>query len=212
MTGRGQRRALVFDVGDVLTRPGFELFDQLEMVIGRRIEGRGPLAAGGDPRWQRLVDGELSSTEYWNGVAESAGVADWRRLYELITIHFPVEMWDPSMLQLADEAKAMGYRIGVLTNDMVAISGPGWAATNRALDRFDAIVDATELGVRKPAPQAYAAICAALDVQPEHVVFLDDTPACVDGAIASGMRAVLVDTFDRGPALAATRELLNRAA
>ena len=40
------------------------------------------------------------------------------------------DMFDRSMLELADEAKAAGHRVGVLTNDMVAINGPEWGARN----------------------------------------------------------------------------------
>lgn len=119
------------------------------------------------------------------------------------------DMFDRSMLELADEAKAAGHRIGVLTNDMVAINGPEWGARNPAMQRFNAIVDAAVLGYRKPAPEGYARICAELGVEPADAVFLDDTPMCVDGAIAAGMQAILVDTFDRQPAIAKARELVG---
>jgi HAD superfamily hydrolase (TIGR01509 family) len=202
------RQALIFDVGDVLTVPAFVLLDRLERVVGRPIEGRGPLGPGIDRRWEQLQAGEISTEQYWNGVAEQAGLGTWREFYGLISREFPVDMFDPIMLAFADAAQAAGYLIGVLTNDMVAINGANFAATSPIMARFDAIIDATELGFRKPAPQAYAAICAALDVAPASTVFLDDTPACVDGALAFGMRAVLVDTFDRAPAIRLAGELL----
>ena len=119
------------------------------------------------------------------------------------------DMFDRSMLELADEAKAAGHRIGVLTNDMVAINGPEWGARNPAMQRFNAIVDAAVLGHRKPAPEGDARICAELGVEPANAVFLDDTPMCVGGAIAAGMQAIVVDTFDRQPAIAKARELVG---
>jgi putative hydrolase of the HAD superfamily len=203
-------RALVFDVGEVLTRPAFDLFDRLEPLIHRRIDGRGPFAPDGDARWQQMQAGEITTEQYWNHVAESAGVADWRRLFELIGRHFPIEMFDSAMLEFADEAKAAGHPIGILSNDMVAISGSEWVRTNPALARFDAIVDATEIGYRKPAPEAYAAICDALQLEPKDLVFLDDTPACIEGAEAFGMRGVLVDSFNRAPARDIARAWLAR--
>ena len=50
---------------------------------------------------------------------------------------------------------------------------------------------------------------AALGVQPGEVVFLDDTPECVDGAERVGMAAILVDPFDKTPAFDRARELLG---
>ena len=41
------------------------------------------------------------------------------------------------------------------------------------------------------------------------VVFLDDTPECVDGAARVGMVAVLVDPVDKTPAFDRARELLG---
>ena len=202
-------RALIFDVGDVLAVSSFGLLDRLEIELGCSIEGRGPLTGGNDERWEQLQAGELTTTEYWDGVAASAGLPDWRRLFALMAVHFPVDMFDPDMLELADAAKAAGHRIGVLTNDMVAINGPEWAKQHPAMQRFDAVVDAAVLGYRKPAPEGYARICAELGVEPADAVFLDDTPMCVDGAIATGMQAILVETFNRQPAIATARELMG---
>ena len=41
------------------------------------------------------------------------------------------------------------------------------------------------------------------------VVFLDDTPECVDGARAVGMTGVVVDPDDRRPAFDEARRLLG---
>ncbi len=202
-------RALIFDVGDVLAVSSFTLLDRLEVELGRSIEGRGPLAGGNDARWAQVQAGDLGMADYWHAVAESAGLSQWRQLFALMAVHFPVDMFDPDMLELADEAKAAGHRIGVLTNDMVAINGTEWATQNPTMQRFDAIVDAAVIGHRKPAPEGYALICAELGVEPADAVFLDDTPMCVDGAIATGMQAILVDTFNRQPAIAAARELMD---
>ena len=48
----------------------------------------------------------------------------------------------------------------------------------------------------------------ALGVAPADVVFLDDSPECVDGARAVGMNAIVVDPLDRRPAFDEARRLL----
>lgn len=59
-----------------------------------------------------------------------------------------------------------------------------------------------ELGLRKPEPEIYARVAAALDVAPSEIFFFDDVKANVDAAIVAGMRAVLVENGDIGSALA----------
>ncbi len=56
---------------------------------------------------------------------------------------------------------------------------------------MDEIVYSHEEGMGKPDPRIYALTCARLGARPRETVFLDDVPACVDGARAAGLRAVL---------------------
>jgi putative hydrolase of the HAD superfamily len=56
---------------------------------------------------------------------------------------------------------------------------------------FDVIFNSSDLGVAKPDPAVYELVCARLDVPPQSVFFVDDSPAHVDGARDVGLRAVL---------------------
>ncbi|WP_165490473.1 HAD-IA family hydrolase, partial [Protofrankia symbiont of Coriaria myrtifolia] len=58
-------------------------------------------------------------------------------------------------------------------------------------DVTDVIVYSHEVGLAKPDPRVYALTCERLGVNPGDVVFLDDTPAAVEGARAAGWQAVL---------------------
>ena len=60
-----------------------------------------------------------------------------------------------------------------------------------------------------PTPRPTFEAAAALAVLPGQVVFLDDTPECVDGAERVGMVAILVDPFDKTRAFDRARELLG---
>ena len=64
------------------------------------------------------------------------------------------------------------------------------------LAKFDRIFLSSTLGRRKPEPEAFRAVAQAIDVPPERVLFFDDTPVNVEGALAVGMRAVLVQSLD----------------
>jgi HAD superfamily hydrolase (TIGR01509 family) len=110
---------------------------------------------------------------------------------------------------LMRDARAAGTLVGVLTNDAYSIMGKEFFANRPEFAELDAFVDAVDIGVRKPEPEAYLRAAEALGVVPEDVVFLDDTPECVDGARAVGMQVIQVDPADRKPAFDRARKLLG---
>jgi epoxide hydrolase-like predicted phosphatase len=84
------------------------------------------------------------------------------------------------------------YRTALLSNSFVG-------ARQREQERYrfgditDLIVYSHEVGMAKPDPRIYRLTCERLGVRPEHAVFLDDRAECVDGALQTGMRAILYE-------------------
>ncbi len=189
---------LLLDIGDVIVNAPWEALDEFEAITGRRVPGRGPYSADDDPLWQARLAGELSYFGYWDALAKAAGFEDWRQFFRVVTDAVPQGMFDDDALALMRDARAAGRRVGVLTNDGYLINGPEWFQSRPEFQDLDAFVDATELGVRKPAAEAYLAAAKVLDVAPERIVFLDDTPECVEGARAVGMVGLHVDPQARG--------------
>ncbi|MEU6946025.1 HAD family hydrolase [Streptomyces sp. NPDC046316] len=66
-------------------------------------------------------------------------------------------------------------------------------------DRFEAVVCAAELGVAKPAAEAFHAACAALHLAPGEVAYVGDQPD-IDalGAEAAGLRGIWLDRAGTG--------------
>ena len=54
---------------------------------------------------------------------------------------------------------------------------------------FDECFFSNEMGLRKPDGDVFAYVLDALGIAPADVLFLDDTPECVEGARRSGIRA-----------------------
>lgn len=190
-------KALLFDIGEVVSNEQWHLFDAVERRIGRPISGRGPLDPAGDPLWQRYLAGELSFTGYWAEFAMANGFDDWRALFRSIPFDDdPDSFVHPEAELLIRDAQAAGVKIGALTNDGVGINGRGFFDTIPLISTFDAFCDAQASG-GKPAPGAYLDAASELGVAPEEVIFLDDMTYCIDGARAVGMLAVLVDPMDR---------------
>ncbi len=144
-----QRRpfdALLLDIGDVISAPVWEQFDELERSLGQPILGRGPLDPSGDVPWQRFARGECSYYDYWREFAALNGYDDWRVLFRDLALHLPHRFGDPDAYALMEEARAAGLKVGVLTNDGVGIAGHDFFASLPELQALDAFVDARELG------------------------------------------------------------------
>lgn len=204
-------RALLFDVGDVLMESNWVIMDELERVTGRRINGRGPLDPEHDPAWQRCLVGEIDVDEYWNELARSGGYADRIALWRAASDHLGRGVFAEDALQLVDDARAAGVKVGILSNDLYRASTREWVASRPEFAGFDALVDCTDFGERKPAPGPYLKAAADLGLPPEEIVFLDDTPYCIEGARAVGMVAVPVDPLSRVHAFEIARRLVGLA-
>ena len=64
------------------------------------------------------------------------------------------------------------------------------------------ILDSTVVGVAKPDPRIFDLALEVLDVAPERVIHVGDTPgADVEGALAAGVHPVLMDPYDFHPDL-----------
>jgi putative hydrolase of the HAD superfamily len=88
--------------------------------------------------------------------------------------------------------RTRGIRIGLLSNFSLASLEPSLKAAGLDL-WIDAAIAAHVMGTAKPEPDAYRAILAALNVEPQEVLFFDDEIACVEGARKLGIRSFLVD-------------------
>lgn len=83
-------------------------------------------------------------------------------------------------------------RLGILSNSFV-----GARERESARYHFDELVErivySHEIGVEKPDPRAFEAVCAALRVLPADCLFIDDAAVNVEAARAVGMQAHLFE-------------------
>lgn len=87
-------------------------------------------------------------------------------------------------------------RLVAFTNDMGHWFGDDWRRRFAELDAFDAVLEAAQLGVLKPAPGSFAAAAAAIGEHPTRCLFVDDLPTNLDGAAAVGMATLHFDVRD----------------
>jgi len=100
------------------------------------------------------------------------------------------------MVKALDTLKAAGYIIACLTNNVLSTNTTTpterEVALRAVLGRFDAIIESSKIGVRKPEPKFYEIACAAIDVEPSECVFLDDLGVNLKPAAAMGMATIKV--------------------
>jgi putative hydrolase of the HAD superfamily len=108
--------------------------------------------------------------------------------------HTPELSLDPEALPLLARLRALGLRLGLVTDGLAAVQRRKIAALG--LDAwFEAIVCTDELGPdqAKPSPRPFLAALARLGVAPQEAYHVGNDPTRdVAGAQAAGLRAVLI--------------------
>ncbi|MPY64705.1 HAD family hydrolase [Streptomyces spongiae] len=98
----------------------------------------------------------------------------------------------PDVLPVLD-ALAGSHRHAVLSNSTIRVQDRKLRVLG-VRDRFEAVLCAAELGVHKPAAEAFHAVCTALALQPQEVAYVGDHPE-IDGqgAADAGLLSVWID-------------------
>ena len=216
-TYQGPYKGLLLDIGGVVHRTSMHLAGRLaetEPALRPVLERIGGLGTERDELWQRLLSRQVSEREYWAQRAAEFGTAvgetwDTRALINRLYDRPERDYLCAETIDLMNDVKAAGLRLGALTNDLAAFHGPGWVERQEHLKLFDIIVDASLTGVLKPDPRAFASGAEALGLRPEQIVFLDDMPWNVEGARQAGLKAVRVPWDDPRPAIDTARDLLR---
>jgi FMN phosphatase YigB (HAD superfamily) len=202
---------LLLDIGGVVLDP-WRALDAYASASGVPVPGRGPLDPDGDPLWQQMLAGTISSQGYWDGMAQATGHTNWHAMFRSITDLVPDDLFDHEAVALMRDARAAGYRVGVLTNDAYAIQSREFYDGRPEFSGLDAFVDASDVGYAKPEPDAYLVAAGALGVAADRVVFLDDHDGNVEGARAVGMAGIRVEPGAASTAFAEARDLLGLSA
>jgi putative hydrolase of the HAD superfamily len=95
---------------------------------------------------------------------------------------------DPEALALVDELRGAGVVTAILSNGSDEL--PQELAHLGIDGHVDLVLNSADLGVAKPDAAAYEAACGRLGLGPAEVLFVDDTPANVEGARRAGIRAI----------------------
>jgi putative hydrolase of the HAD superfamily len=192
----GGIKAVLFDFGGVLHTSPFEGFARYEAEHGLP-EGfiRDLNAADPDHNpWARIERNEIGFEEFcdlFEAQAKAAGgTVDAREVMSLL-----VGEVRPAMVEAVRRCRPR-LKTGLLTNNFVPPGREGGLDT-AVHELFDAVVESSRVGVRKPDPAFYRIACDLLEVEPPEAVFLDDLGVNLKPAREMGMTTIKVEDPDQ---------------
>lgn len=193
---------LLLDFGGVCLLNPVELHSKAEDMLGLprgTFTWLGPLDPSTDELWRRMIaDDGINEREYWTLRGQEVGRAAGRQMSRS---DYMTMLYDPPGPELVRSeatatvkaAQAAGFGVSVLTNDMRSFHGREWEHGVPFLGLVDHIVDCSDTGVLKPDPRAFARAEEVTGVAAQRMLFVDDQPINVDGALAAGLDAMWFD-------------------
>jgi putative hydrolase of the HAD superfamily len=196
--------AVIWDFGGVFTSSPFEAFNRFEADKGfpkdliRRVNAANPDANA----WALFERNEVDAAGF-----------DRLFLKESTALGHPLPGRDvlpllsgalrPRMVAALKTCK-QHFKVGCITNNVVSMHSPGQddgqqeaGAMGQVMPLFDAIIESSKAGVRKPDPKIYLMMCELLAVEPEACVYLDDLGINCKPAAQLGMKAIKVVDVDQ---------------
>jgi putative hydrolase of the HAD superfamily len=184
--------AVIFDLGGVVLGSPLHAIARYERDHGipTGFINLVVVESGSSGAWSRLERGELELESFYaafEGDCQAAGEAISARL--LMERIAEISQPRPRMLAAVGAIRSRGLKAAALTNNW-----GGEGDSTRPLEPlFDAFIESSALGLRKPDPRIYRHACSVIEVEPARTVFLDDIGRNLKTARELGMTTIKVD-------------------
>lgn len=189
-------RAVFWDFGGVILSSPFAAFTRYEAENSlpndflRRVNATNPDSNA----WALLERNEVTPRQFDDlFAAESASLG--HRVPGAHVLKLLAGDIRPEMVAALDTVKAAGFAMACLTNNVVGGDGATperRAAVSEIMARFDAVIESSKVGCRKPETRFYEIACETLNVSPTECVFLDDLGINLKPAAQMGMHTIKV--------------------
>ena len=184
-------RAVIFDIGGVVVGSPLEATARYErdQGISEGFLGRVVLESEPDGAWPRLERGELSLEEFFPAFDQECRAAGQPiSARDLLSRIAAASDPRPMMLEAIRRIRAGGLGTAALTNNWIG----GWDGKELLYSHFDAFIESSIVGLRKPDPRIYRLACKQLSIEPRQAVFLDDIGRNLKPARELGMMTIKV--------------------
>ncbi|WP_295657542.1 HAD-IA family hydrolase [uncultured Nocardioides sp.] len=204
--------AVVFDLGGVLTESPMTAFAAYEREAGlpdgliRRLNSTDPDSNA----WARFERNELDVAGFAAAFEAEAAALGHRLDASRVLAALRGEL-RPSMVGAVRRLRDAGLPLALLSNNVAPMERTG--ETGELLGLFDAIVESSVEGVRKPEPEIYHRALTRLSeavgrpIEATDCAYLDDLGINLKPARALGFSTIKV--VEPGPALAELSELVG---
>jgi putative hydrolase of the HAD superfamily len=205
-------RAVVFDLGGVLTESPLDAFAEYEAEAGlpegliRRLNSTDPDRNA----WARFERNELD-VEGFCAAFEAEAAALGQRVDARRVLAALAGELRPAMVAAVRTLRAAGLPLALLSNNVAPMERTSRLGELLAL--FDAVVESSVEGVRKPEPEIYRRVLERLSsaagrtIAPAECAYLDDLGINLKPARAMGMHTIKV--VDPAAALAELSALVG---
>ena len=189
--------AVLFDLGGVITESPMHAFAAYEASAGlpsgliRRLNSTNPDTNA----WARYERSELDVAGFTEAFEAEALAAGYRVDASRVLAALAGEV-RPEMVAALHALRSAGFPLGLLSNNVAPMQRTGWLGDLLAL--FDAIVESSVEGVRKPEPEIYLRAIERLSsavgrtLAPADCAYLDDLGINLKPARALGFHTVKV--------------------
>jgi putative hydrolase of the HAD superfamily len=188
---------VISDFGGVLTSPLVQSFAAVQDDTGIPFEELGKAMArieeaeGKHPLYE-LEKGRISEPDFLDKIGDQLEPALGHRpeMHRFREVYFDALNPNEPMIELMREAKAAGFRMAMLTNN-VREWEPLWRSMLPVDEIFELVVDSAFVEMRKPDPEIYELILERLGGTPAtECLFIDDADVNCEAASALGLTAV----------------------
>lgn len=182
-------RNIVFDMGQVLIRwrpeeilEHFDLTGEEKTMLLQELFW--------SPEWTQQDRGILTEGEMIERVSARLPESLQAAVEEVIKAW---HVWHltpmPGMAELVRRLKAQGYGIYLLSNASTALRG--YFPRIPGSECFDGLMVSAEEKLLKPQHEIYERLYERFGLVPEQCVFIDDSPANIEGAMLTGMQGIV---------------------
>ncbi len=183
--------AILFDLGNVVVEVDFRRTFRHWAVSADVEEAHFHAHWSEDDAYRAHEKGQMTFAEYADALSQRLGVSmsheQWQSGWNDVFVG-PYPGVQEALARLGGKLDLYAF-----TNTNPTHEAAWRARYMHALDHFQQIFVSSSMGMRKPDEAAFQYVAAAMGLRPERILFLDDNPANVEGAVRAGFRSALVN-------------------
>lgn len=141
------------------------------------------------------VEKTMNWIELWEHIAKILGLQSKSQdVASFINEREKKKEIDQDLVQLICDLRSAGYSIGLLSNYSSSLHGR--LEEQGIAHLFDSIATSSEMQAMKPQPEAFYKFCAMLGIEPQDLVFIDDSKKSLETAGTVGYTPILFRGFE----------------